>query len=266
MPTEAQSDRSALALPQLVLDVLSFPGIDAARFDPVAEAFGPLPVEGQIDLANRLINARGQYVAHRIGVSDADSAARVRRKRLDEIGVAARRLLRLLHRDEAEPQPANLHPAITLALPDLCRLAAERGPQQIWDQGFIQLGAMLVDLVKVGEQAEAIVPARFPKKHGGRRRDGPDPKSGLVERLIEIYENMRTRYPDSGPAPAFGAPIIKFVRAGLAFTVSAPPERSDSSGRPRQYAEVSFLESDLPTRLTDKAIQGIFDRRHRSTR
>jgi hypothetical protein len=267
MTTDAPSARSALSLPPPVLDALSFPGIDAARFDAVNKAFGPLPIEGQIDLVNRLIHARGQYVAHRMEVCDGESTPGVRRKRLSEIGLVARRLLRLLHRDSAQPQPWNLHPAITLTLPRLCHLAAERGPDQIWDQGLNRLEAMLTDLAKVADQAEAVFPAEFPNKHGGKRRDGANPATGLVEQLIEIYENFRTRYPESGPAAVCGAPLIHFVRAGLAFAVSAPPESIDSSGRRRQLTEVRFLESDLPkkTRLTDQAIRGIFDRLHRST-
>ena len=268
MAIDGEGARPALSLAGPVLAALSFPGIDAARFCAVTEALGLLPVEAQVDLANQLINARGEYLAHRMWVCDGESQQGRRRKRLSEIGSTASRLLRLLHRDGLDPQPWNLHPAITLARPDLCRLAAERGPDQSWDGALSRLETMLADLETVGIQAETVFPRQFAEKHGGRRREGHNPATGLVERLIKIYENIRTRYPTSGPAPAYGAPLVQFVRAACAFAVSAPPETIDSDGRRWQLAEVRFLESDLPkeTRLTDNAIRGIFDRLHRSSR
>ena len=267
-PSDQVNNIQTWSLPGPVLEALSVPFIDAARFGAVIEALGTVPTEGQVDLVNRLLNARGKYLAHRMGVCDSESQQGVRRKRLSEIGSMAGRLLRLLHRDGLDPQPWNLHSAITLALPHLCQLAAERGPDQSWDRALGRLEMMLADLQKVGSQAETVFPRQFPKKHGGRRREGPDPAKGLVERLIEIYEDMRARYPESGPAPAFGAPLIQFVRAGLAFTVSPPPESIDSDGRRWQLTEVRLLETDLPkaSRTTDDAIRGVFDRLHRSSR
>jgi hypothetical protein len=267
MATDARDARSAPSLPDPVLAALSIPGIDTARFGTIVEAFGPLPTEGQVELANRLIFSRSQYVVHRMWVCDGERQQGVRRKRLNEIGSVAGRLLRLLHRDGLDPQPWNLHPAITLSLPHLCQLAAEHGPDQIWNRGLSRLAVMLADLARVGAQAETVFPRQFPKKHGGRRRESPNPATGLVERLIEIYEDMRARYPESGPAPAYGTPLIEFVRAGLAFAVSPPPESIDSAGRCWQLTEVRFLETDLPkeTRTTDNAIRGVFDRLHTSS-
>lgn len=268
MATDAQDARSALSLADPVLAALSVSFIDAGRFGAVIEALGTVPTEGQVDLVYRLLNARGDYLVHRMGGCDSESQQGVRRKRLSEIGSVAARLLRLLHRDGLDPQLWNLHSAITLALPHLCQLSAERGPDQSWDRALGRLEVMLADLQKVGSQAETVFPRRFPKKHGGRRREGPDPATGLVERLIEIYEDMRVRYPESGPAPAFGAPLKQFVRAGLAFVVSPPSASIGSDGERYQFTEVKFLETDLPkaSRVTNDAIRGIFDRLHRSSR
>jgi predicted RNase H-like HicB family nuclease len=262
------SNTQTSSLPGPVREVLSLPFIDGARFGAVIEALGTLPTEGQVDLVNRLINARGEYLAHRMSACDGESHQGVCRERLREIGSAAGRLLRLIHRDGSDAQPWNLHPAITLALPQLCRLAADRGPDQSWVGALGRLESMLADLEKVGIEAEAVFPRPFPKKHGGRRREGHNPATGLVERLIEIYENSRTRYPESGPVPAYGAPLIQFVRAGLAFAVSPPAEVTDSEGRRHQSSEVRYLETDLAkdSRITDNAIRGIFDRLHRSSR
>jgi hypothetical protein len=249
------------ALPDPVLIALSIPGIDSARFGAVIEAFGPLPIDGQVEFANRLIFARGQYLVHRMSDCDSEAAQGVRRKRLEDIGKVAGRLLRLLHRDGADPQPWNLHPSVTLALPPLCRVASEHRPKQVWDppQGLSLLGVMLADIAEVGTQAEAIFQARFSKKHGGRRREGITPATGLVERLIEIYGAMRAQYPESGPPPRFDKRLVKFVRAGLAFAISTRTVWLD--GRPS--FEAAFMEADLalPTRVTDNAIRGAFWRR-----
>jgi hypothetical protein len=261
------TNAQALSLPDPVLVALSIPGIDPARFGAVIQAFGSLPNEGQVELANRLIEARDQYLYHRMSVCDATTRKGVLRSRLKDIGSAADRLLRLLHRDGADPQPWNAHPAATLALPQLCRTGSQHRPIQIWDppQGLSLLRAMLADLAAVGAQAEAIFQARSPQKHGGSRREGPNPASGLVEQLIEIYETMRAQYPASGRATVFGKPLVKFVRAGLAFAVSTRTVWLDGTSRPS--FEAAFMEADLPkpTRVTDDAIRGAFQRRRTQT-
>jgi hypothetical protein len=119
---------------------------------------------------------------------------------------------------------------------------------------------MLSDLAEVGPQAEAIFQARFPKKHGGCRREGHNPATGLVEQLIEIYGAMRARYPESGPSPVFGKPLVRFVRAGLAFAISTQTVWLDGVGRPS--FEAAFMEANLPepTRVTDDAIRAAFQR------
>jgi hypothetical protein len=272
MPDQPSDNRAVSAqapsLPDPVLVELSRARIDATRFVAVIDAFGPLPSDGQVELVNRLIGARGEYISHRMWKCDTGMRPGVRRKRLNEIGTTAGRLLRLLHRDGADPQPWNLHPAATLALPRLCRIASEHRPNQIWDppQGLSLLGAMLADLAEVGAQADAVFEAPSPKAHGGERRQGHEPTTGLVHRLIEVYEGMRVRFPDSGPALAFGRPLLQFVRAALTFAVTAPREITDSDGRRYRSFEVNFLETDLPSRITDDAIRGILDRRRPRTK
>jgi hypothetical protein len=64
----------ALSLPEPVLVKLSLPWIDPARFPTVIEVFGPLPIDGQTELADRLIEARGQYLCHRMWDSDKAAA------------------------------------------------------------------------------------------------------------------------------------------------------------------------------------------------
>jgi hypothetical protein len=249
-----------MSLPDLVLVELSRAGIGPALFCAVIEAFGPLPIDGQVELLNRLIGARGEYLCHRISKCNTGTQPNLLRRRLKEIGTTVAQLLRLLHRDGAAPQHWNLHPAITLALPQLCRMASKHGPNQIWDPSrqLGLLGSMLADLAEVSGQADVIFEGPFPKTHGGARREGHEPATGLVHRLIEIYEDMRFRFPDSGPRPTFGKVLLQFVRAGLAFAVSIRTIWMD--GRSQPSFEAAFVEANLPTRLTDAAIKSIFER------
>src|SRR5271155_4586354 len=262
------TNAQALSLPDPVLVALSTPGIDPARLGAVIQEFGSLPNEGQVELVNRLIEARNQYLWHRMLVLNATPRQWVLRRRLKEIGSAADRLLRLLHLDGEDPQPWNAHPAATLALPQLCRTGSQHRPNQIWDppRGLSLLSAMLSDLAEAGAQAEAIFQGRFPKKHGGSRREGHNPATGLIDQLIEIYGAMRAQYPESGPPPVFGKPLVRFVRAGLAFAISTRTVWLDGAGPPS--FEAAFMEADLPkpTRVTDDAIRGAFQRRRTQTK
>jgi hypothetical protein len=196
------------SLPDPLLSALAVPGIDATRFGPVKQAFGELTIDGQVDLAKQLIAARSQYIVDRRFVGDSALHQGACRERLSEIGRIAERLQRLLRRDGLEHQTLSLHPAITLALPRLFQCRSD----SIWDQGLSRLTGMLADLVRVGAQADEIFPAQFPRQHGGKRRDQPNPATHLVEQLIEIYERMRLRYPESGP-PARIWRLAKTLRA-----------------------------------------------------
>jgi hypothetical protein len=53
-------------------------------------------------------------------------------------------------------------------------------------------------------------------QHGGDRRSVTSTPTALTRNLIEIYVACRTRWPDSGPKPAFGGPLMRFLRASIA--------------------------------------------------
>jgi hypothetical protein len=75
---------------------------------------------------------------------------------------------------------------------------------------------------------------------------------------MEIYWATRAEFPESGPAPGYSKPLLKFVRAALGFVVSAPTIRLD--GTSRRYFEADFIDTSLPIQITDAAIRGVFDR------
>lgn len=256
-------DGKAISLPDPVLQWLSIEGIDPARFLDLVQAFGRLPDEGQVQLANGVNEARSQYVNHRISLAHDTTRPSNQRDRLRDIGSAAERLLRLLHRDGADPAPWTTHHAVTGALPQLCRISSQCRQDAIWDppQGLSLLSAMLADLTALGTQAEAIYPVANRQKRGGNRRLNADPRSELVRRLIELYEALRKQYPETGPAPAFSAPLIQFVRAGLTFAIS---RRKFPDGMDLQSSEAAFIDRALPKLITDDAIRGVYQRLHKA--
>jgi len=71
---------------------------------------------------------------------------------------------------------------------------------------------------------------------------------------------MRAQYPESGPSLVFGNCLVELVRAGLAFATCARTTWLDGTERPS--FEAAFMEADLlkPTRITDDAIRGAFQR------
>src|SRR5215212_5659508 len=132
-----------------VTHLISALGMDRGLFGPVIESFGPLPIHAQVEVANRLIRARGQYLCHRLAICDPAASGQANLStRLKDIGFTAARLLQLLHRDGEEARPWNLHPAVTLALPQLCLVGSSEGFNQAWDppHGLGQLGTMLSEL------------------------------------------------------------------------------------------------------------------------
>jgi hypothetical protein len=262
---EDVADASTTQLPNPVLVELSRAGIEPLRFDALLETFGPLSGEGQMELVNRLIEARMIYAIHRrMHECDRDDRPGKRRERLEEIGATAARLFKLLHRDGTDSQPWHLHPAITLAFPALYRIALERRPTTAPCEPNVQLrilAEILGDLVALSDRAGIIVDDRFPRSHGGERREGPMAAAELIQALIETYASLRARFPESGRPLAFGKALIQFVRAGLEFAVSYPPI-IDPDGVRYEHSEAAFVDADLPkpARTSDKAIQGILTR------
>src|SRR5690242_14426028 len=114
MTNQTSVNCAVSALPNPVLIELSRTGADPAHFCRVIEAFGPLPSDMQLELVNRLIEARGRYIAQCMWKCDSAARPGVCQKRLKEIGSTASRLRRLLHRDGALSDTWNLHPAATL--------------------------------------------------------------------------------------------------------------------------------------------------------
>ena len=95
------------------------------------------------------------------------------------------------------------------------------------------------------EQCALKTGTQYRRGQGGERRTGQiTAEVELVQGLIGSYAELRNRFPNSGPQSAFDQPLRKFVRSALRLVASAS----------------RFVDPNLPTRITDAAIRGAFNR------
>jgi hypothetical protein len=133
---------------------------------------------------------------------------------------------------------------------ELYRVAVERRPATATasaDERLTSLILLLSDLVEAAERCALEIGTQYPKGRGGQRRAGQiTAEVELMQAIIESYAELRKRFPNSGPQPAFDKRLRKFVRSGLKLVASAS----------------RFVDSDLPkpSRITDAAIRGAFVR------
>ena len=133
---------------------------------------------------------------------------------------------------------------------ELYRVAVERRPATATasaDERLTTLILLLSDLVEAAERCALDAGTQYRPGHGGARRTGQiTAEVALVQGLIESYAELRKRFPGSGPQSAFDQPLLKFMRSALKLVASAS----------------HFVDPDLsePTRITDAAIRGAFNR------
>jgi hypothetical protein len=143
----------------------------------------------------------------------------------------------------------NLHPtASTSLLVELHRVAVERRPtiaKASADERLATLILLLSDLMEAAERCALETGTQYRKGQGGQRRAGQiTAEVELVQGLIESYAELRNRFLNSGPQLAFDQPLRKFVRSALKLVASVS----------------RFIDPNLPTRITDAAIRGAFNR------
>src|SRR5262245_61772689 len=270
--------RGAPHLPALVLIELRRCQIPPESFAAMLDAFGELPEEGQYDLAVRIINASTIYELRKL-VEPQFPLPHEHQSRLKRISTSAKRLLALLGINDAKsvargvyPRveiridkattpptvttvPAELpqvtiHPTATLLLTWLYRVAVDRRPATAnvsADERLTSLILLLSNLVEAAERCALKIGTQYRKGRGGQRRAGQiTAEVELMQAIIESYAELRKRFPNSGPQPAFDKRLRKFVRSGLKLVASAS----------------RFVDSDLPnpSRITDAAIRGAFVR------
>jgi hypothetical protein len=172
--------------------------------------------------------------------------------------------------------PALVKPTAHLWLiVEMHKVAAERRPTSATVAAHERLKTLLVDLSDLVAAADrCAISARQQsirgngRGRGGKGREGPTPEVTLLHALFETYTALRHQYPNSGPGPAFGAPLIAFVRAGLALAVSSPPPIIAADGKTYVSAEKIYGGLDLAkeSRTTYLSIRAAFKRwREQST-
>jgi hypothetical protein len=167
---------------------------------------------------------------------------------------AASRLLKILNSksrycDDAIAKGAIGFPApLGLILPTMRAVAVKRRPAETIDvtiAGLRTLPTLLSDLIETAKREQTANHLRnkpqgsVPRGRGGARRKGLTAFAELIYDLFTIYAKIRKRYPDSGPRPGYSpnGPMVRFVRAC-----------------------VKVVDANIERRLTDKSIQGHFER------
>jgi hypothetical protein len=252
-----------------VLTELSRAQIPPEKLAPVLSAFGRLPEEAQYELAIRLANAVGIYRLRKTVEKHKFPPAHRQRNQLKDISTAARRLLKLLGVDKAESIAGGVHigsnihlTATACVLTDLYRVGVQRRPGKLAsaDERLATLLMLLSDLAETAERSARQTSTR--PGHGGDRRAGElTAKRELLQAIIKVYIEYRDRFPSSGPEPAFDEPLRKFVRLGLELAVSCP-DSIGPDGKKIEPPYMAAVDRDLPkpTRTTDEAIRGAFQR------
>jgi hypothetical protein len=231
-------------------------------------AFGRLPEEGQYELALRIMNASGIYWLRKSVEQQKFPQAHERRDQLEDMSALARRLLSLLGVNEPKSvaggvRRGSIHPTATSSLLIwLYRVAVERRPATATanaDERLTTLIVVLSDLVEAAEQSAREVSTR--RGLGGDRRTGElTPEGELIQAIIKLYIDFRHRFPSSDPKPKCDQRLRKFVRSGLELAVSSIREGPD--GKKYDPWHMAAIDCDLPkpTRTTDAAIRGAFQR------
>jgi hypothetical protein len=98
---------------------------------------------------------------------------------------------------------------------------------------LFDLAMMLEPLAEAAEQVELDQAEQIAQ---GRPQE---PKGALLGNLFDIYDEMRRRYPDSGPKIAFseGGPLFRFVNAVLVGYGRSPVTDAVIRGALTQWAE-----------------------------
>jgi hypothetical protein len=248
-------------LPGRVLMELRRGQIPPESFAAVLDAFGELPEVGQYDLAIR-INSLKIYELRKLVEKQQFPLPYQQKTRLTRTGASARALLALLGIANAESvakgvRRGSIHPIVppTLLL-ELYRVAVERRPTATAsaEERMTTLLILLSDLVEAAERCALETGTQYRPSRGGSRREGQiTAEVELIQAIIASYAELRSRFPNSGPPPAFEKTLRKFVRSALKLVVSAS----------------RFVDTHLhePSRITDDAVRAAFNRwRHAQTK
>jgi hypothetical protein len=229
----------AQGLPVEVLPAMqSWLGEDAAkRFPAVIAAVDPkgcLPQHERKWIAEQLIGATGSFELRTETEAAALQPAQ-ETKRLRTMETAIARFFEALGIETIPSQHGGLPAPLGILLPDVVDVAAIDGPT-VRRNTRIMLRILWAIGKAAGRQADMAENNSPARDHGGPRRDLPAPITDLVHNLLDCYVSIRKRYPQSGPGPGFGGPLIRFIRACL-----------------------DVIDQDISPRLSDHAIRGHYN-------
>jgi hypothetical protein len=270
-PKADPTDLPNADLPDSVIAELWRARIPRENFSAVLSAFGRIPADAQYDLAVRLVNAAGIFHLRKVVEQQKFPRAHERRDQLESISTLASRLLALLGVNEPKSvaggvRRGSVHPTATSLLMWLYRVAIERRPgtpTASAEERLTTLIMLLSDLVEAAERSAREVSTR-PGLGGDRRTGELTPEGELIQAIIKLYIDFRNRFPSSGPKVAFDKRLRAFVRSGLELAVSCV-RLAGPDGKKYEPWHMAAIDCDLPkpTRTTDDAIRGAFQRVHK---
>jgi hypothetical protein len=250
--------------------VISVGEMDPDKFLPVLTTFGPLPDDGQRELAERLVGGVGAY---RLCFQMKGPRPAEEREQLKRVAELAEILLKklgvknplALSTDPAESQPRSWTAASLLV--ELYKLANERRPAMATLTAHERWTALLLLLSNLKEAAERCAPMAMQRSprgserrgRGGVGRWGTEAKGRLLHSCFETYAALRLRYPNSGASLACDDSLKAFVRAVLTLAASSAPPFSGPDGLQYQLGEKVCGVHELG-QTTDAAIKNAFHR------
>lgn len=255
--------------------VIFIGGMDPEKFAAVVEVFGNLPIEGQQELAERLVGAIGIYRLRYTGRNDPTPAED--QKLLTRIRQHARDLLADFEVENSASHIANVESALRsrasgLLLTELYRLANERSSDEARPPVEHRLAAVIVSLSDLTEAAGRCAKAASQKslrrgktnRRGGTSHQGPTEKTELLYRLFEIHETVREQSRSRKKLPATDARRKQFVRAALVLAASSAPP----VGRYELTDKACGPDLSKASITTDRSIGAAYSRweKHRSKR
>ena len=241
--------------------------IDVPAVTKACVSFGPLPRRGDNGLAYKLMHVTQHYRQRCLQIRLPRPFEE--RRRIARSRKIAEQLLRELGTEgAADTAYLGFWPIAFRLYGSASETAIERrkmDPHAELLRPIIMLISLLQDFVTAARRSEDELGRQSSKRRlrssrqgstatgrGGPMRQGVSSQTELVSMLIQIYADLRTDFPKSGPAPACDDALRRFVRAGLdVVAIALPTFIGPKSIRPNSLNLA---------RITDSAIRGVFDR------
>lgn len=206
-------------------------------------SFGPLPIQGVKQLLHGFI-LLGNYRIPVVEVRLSDEKSQLSRaanhlgKALEAFGLSTDTIADDALWDHLQNAPTSERLCIcgglrrpkrvsdnNLIVPDAARLRLVSSafkrlrechtgqPEQLFDESANSISTQFISLMELWRLTKQTIDGiPCAEGHGGSRRK-PAREGALIRQLINIYGELRNLFPKSGPKPAGGGPMFRFIKA-----------------------------------------------------